>query len=882
MPSEEGFRTPRDRAGHAVPTGSGELQRWVRVKAVFLEALERPEHERSDFVIRACVDDAELRDEVTSLLASERAAASFCETPAAGILGLGVVADPGSVSRLEPGTRLGAYEVTAFLSAGGMGEVYRARHTVLNRPVAIKTVSPRLADPIAKRRLIREAQHASVLNHPNICTIYEVGDAGGMPFVVMELVEGRPLSDMLHATAPALDDALAYGTQIADALEHAHQHGIVHRDLKSSNIVVDTNGRPIVLDFGLARRLPQEAGDAPGDSTVTAQGALAGTLSHMAPEVLLGGRADARSDVWSLGVLLYELTTGGLPFTGRTPFETSSAILSEPPRPMSSRVPLAVRLVIARCLVKDPDARYQRAGEVRAALDAILRRRAWPLIGRLLVAARRRTLYGVGAALVFLAVLLSAGPRVLAHLGDSTGGRISTLAFLPLENATEDPDVEYYAEGLTDALIGQLGAAADVRLMALGSASGPPGTTQTLAAAARTLGADAILAGRLRRASDRIAVDMHLIDAARGRVLWSDTYERSAAQVLALQADIIRALAAGVRLAVRPGATDRLTTVRAVNPEAYEAYLKGRYEWNKRTHASLDRAIAHFSTAIELDPTYAPAHAALADCYNQFGTVLLGTGSPREYRPRAAAAAIRALQIDPYSAEAHAALGYVRHYDWRWDEAEQEFRRAIELNPSYPLVRLWYANLLMSRGRMEEALEQVYVARNLDPFSLIVNANVGWVLIFAGRPTEAITHLKRTLDLDSTYTQARARLVGALMAAGRFAEARDQAERLVSLTERGPDALAALAEARAKTGDAEGARSVLNELLTRAARGYVPPASIAGVYVTLGDMDEAMRWLTRAFEERSNAIAYLVGSFADTPLWDDPRFRALLARAGLE
>ncbi|HEV8509282.1 MAG TPA: protein kinase [Gemmatimonadales bacterium] len=872
MRSGDGAAPEQPEKGSTPPD---ERARWLRIKSVFLEALEHQERERTAFVKRTCGADAELRDEVLSLLASEKAAASFGETPAAGLLGLGAPADQ-PLPRLEPGSRLGAYEVTAFLAAGGMGEVYRARHTVLHRPVAIKTVNA-LADPLARRRLLREARHAAILSHPNICTIHEVGDAEGAPFIVMALVEGQPLREMLRSAVPALDDALNYGVQVADALEHAHQHGIIHRDLKSSNIVLDASGRPIVLDFGLAKRLPQVG--APSDSTVTGQGALAGTLSHMAPEVLQGGAADARSDVWSLGVLLYELITGRLPFSGRTAFETSSAILSEPPHSMPGSVPWAVRLVIERCLIKNPPARYQHAADVRDALDAIRRRRAWPLVGRLFVAARRRTLYAIGAAAVVVLASASVGPRVWERLVDAR--RISTLAFLPLENATGDAALDYYAAGLTDGIMGELGVATQLRLIAPASAARVARTTDTLAAVARRLGADAIVTGRLRHAGDRIAVDVRVIDRAQGRVLWSDTYERTAEQTLALQADVVRAIAGEVRLTFRPEGAERLTTVRAVNPQAYEAYLKGRYEWNQRTQTSLQRAIAFFTTAIDLDPTYAPAHAALADCYNQLGTVLLAAGSPRKYRPLAAAAAIRALQIDPYSAEAHAALAYVHKYELRWNDAEREFRRAIELNPSYPLAHVWYANMLMARGRMDEALAEVRLARELDPFSLIVNANVGWVLTVAGRPAEAITHLEWTLTLDSTYVQARARLFGALFAAGRYAEAREQAERLVRVTNRSPQMVANLAIVEVKLGRPNVARALLEELLARERVGYVPPPSIAWVFAALGDLDQAMAWFNRAFDERSNAIAYLGGEPANSPLRADPRFQALLAHAGL-
>jgi len=863
-----------------MPNSARDPASWPRVKALFLEALEQPDPERAAFVQRSCGADTELRDEILSLLASEKAASGFGETPAAGLLGMGAPTDR-SGSRLQPGTRLGVYEVSGFLSAGGMGEVYRARHTVLGRTVAIKTLNPSLADPAARRRLIREARHAAVLSHANICTIYEVGETDGKPFIVMALVAGQSLNDVVRTRLLTLDQALDYGVQIADALDHAHRQGIVHRDLKSSNVVLDTNGRPIVLDFGLAKRLPEGDAAAPADSTVTGQGALAGTLSHMAPEVLLGGSADVRSDVWSLGVLLYELTTGTLPFTGRTPFETSSAILNEPLHPMPRAVPLAVRLVIERCLVKDPDSRYQRAADVRAALDAIRRRHAWPLVGRLLVRARRRTLYVSAAAAVLVVLAASVGPGAWRRLAGAPNARIATLAIMSLENATDDSAFNYYAAGLTEGLIAQLGEATGVRVISQTSAAHVAHTTDTLAQVAQRLGADAVVSGRLRRVGDRVAVDARLIERARGRVLWSDTFERTADQTLALQADVVRALAAAVRLAVRPGAADRLAMVRAVSPQAYEAYLKGRYEWNRRTQASLQRALAHFKAAIALDPTYAPAYAALADCYNQFGTVLVGTGSPRQYRPLAAAAAIRALQIDPYSAEAHAALGYAQHYDLRWADAERELRRAIELNPSYAMAHVWYANLLMSRRRMDEALAEVQLARALDPFSLIVNANVGWVLAYAGRPEEAIGHLRWTLGLDSTYVQARVRLVGALMAAGRYVEAHDEAERLVRLTHRAPAMVMALASADVKLGRRAAARALLDELVKRGRTNYVPPAPIAQVFAELGDREKAVAWMNRAFEERSNAIAYLAVDPGNAMMRNDPRFQKLLARAGL-
>jgi TolB-like protein/Tfp pilus assembly protein PilF len=548
---------------------------------------------------------------------------------------------------------------------------------------------------------------------------------------------------------------------------------------------------------------------------------------------------------------------------------------------MSARVPLALRLVIGRCLVKDPGGRYQRAREVLDALDAIKRRRAWPVLGPLLISARRRTLYAAAAAVVLLPALVIAGGRLRAELEAGFVRRISTLALLPLENATGDPRADYYADGVTDALITQLGAATDVRVLSRASTARVARNAKTVREIGAQLGADVVVQGALRRASERIALDMRLLRPSDGSVLWSETYEREARDVLALQADVVRGLAVAVHLTLRPAARERLATVRAVSPAVYEAYLKGRYEWNKRTPTSLRLAVDHFTRAVELDPTYAPAHAALADCFNLLGTVVVGTGSPREFRPRAEAEAIKALQMDPYSAEAHAALGYVWHYEWRWADAERQFRRAIELNPSYSMARIWYANLLMSRLRWKEAIEQVFAARDLDPFSLIVNTNVGWVLDYAGHHEEAIAHLKQTIALDSEYVQAHWRLARALMAAGRVTEALEQGDRLLTLSDSSSPALSMVANISARAGRRDEARALLGRLLERSRHEYVPPASIADAFRAVGDVDGALTWLEKAFAERSNAVAYLDQS-DNAPLRRHPRFQALRARVGLK
>jgi serine/threonine protein kinase/TolB-like protein/Tfp pilus assembly protein PilF len=858
-------------------SGASPDDQWQRVKSVFLAAVDRPEPGRRAFVAEACRGDEEVFRQVQSLLESDESAGSFCETPAAHRLAAKTLVHVDAPPRLTAGVRLGAYEVAELIGTGGMGEVYRARDTRLGRDVALKTIPAAPFGTGSAARLIKEAQHASQLKHRNICTIHEVGECDGVPFIAMELVEGQTLTQLQRNGVLPVDDALRYAIQVADALTHAHDRGIAHRDLKSSNVMIEAGGRAVVLDFGLARRLPT-AGSL-SDSITASEHRLAGTITHMAPELLRGARGDGRADVWSLGVLLYQLVTGSLPFGGSTAFETTSAILEKAPRPPGRQVPLALRLVIDRCLDKNPDTRYQRADDVRAALDAIYSRRTWRTAGGLLLQSGRRGVHA--AAIGALALLTVIVTMLWVRPGTTVESRsFDTLTVLPLANATGDPTQDFYAAGMTGAIVSQLGAIGDVRVISPSAPAQADGVARTAVDRGRSVGAKAVVQGTLRRSPERIALDLSLLDTASGRTLWSESLDRPARDVLALQADAVRALANAAKLALRQGARARLTLVPSVRPDVYEAYLKGQYEWNRRTPASLRAAVDHFSRAIQLDPTFAPAHAGLAACYNQFGTVLVGTGSPLEYRPRAAAEAIRALQIDPNSSEAYAALGYVRHYDWEWAESEKAFLRAIELNPSNALARLWYANLLMSRRRFDESLRQAYAARDLDPFSLVVNTNIGWILHFAGRNDDAVAQLTRTVALDPQYSQARWRLADALAALRRYDEAIAQLAQALPQTNRSPSILSRLATVYAETGRADHARSVLRELLSRARVEYVPPSTIGAVYAALGESDTAIDWMERSVRERSNAAAYFAVEPAKDSLRSHPRFQALLQSIG--
>jgi eukaryotic-like serine/threonine-protein kinase len=852
-------------------------ERWQRIKDLFQEALERAPEQRSAFLAQTCADDAEARTQIERLLEAHERAGGFLETP--------VVGEAVDASRpLMTGRVIGHYEVRARLGVGGMGEVYEAYDQRLKRTVAVKLVPT--GDARAQARLWREAQHASGLNHPNICVVHEIGETEGLAYIVMEHVQGRPLAETIPEEGLPLEAALGYALQIAGALAHAHQHGIVHRDLKNANVMITPEGRVKVLDFGLARRLDDaRTGTGPESSSWTVPGAIAGTLSYMAPEVLRGQRADARSDVWAMGIVLHEMLTSERPFAGQTPFELSSAILSGPPRPLPSRVPAAVLAVVRRCLEKDPAARFPTAAELHAALEAARSGRG-PLRERLAAALPAWRPHGGRALVIAMTALVVLGgvtirgswPTLTRLAGR---GRIRSLVVLPMTNLSGDPAQDYVSDGLTESLIADLGTIATLRVTSRTTAMSYRGTRKTVPQIARELDVDAAVEGSVAREGNRVRITAQLIDAASDRHLLAQTYEGSLREILVLQSGAVRAIAGGLRAQLTPRDQTRLSLVRTVDPEAYEAYLKGRYYWNKRSEESLKKAIEHFEVAVHDDPTYAPAYAALADSYNQLGTVMLGSQPPSVMRPRAAEAAIRALQIDADVAEAHATLGYVKHYDWQWAEAERELRRALELSPSYALAHIWYANLLIGQKRFDEALAHVGTAEELDPLSMVVLTNVGWTLSYAGRPAEAVEKCRRALALDPSYVQAHWRLGDAYLSLGRFDEAIKEVETAATLTQRSPSSLTWLAIAYAQAGRRADAEAQLAELLKLASRRYVSPVRISEVYFTLGDRNRGFEWLEKAYAERSNGMAYLAVEPAYNSVRGDPRFRDLMRRVGL-
>jgi TolB-like protein/Tfp pilus assembly protein PilF len=844
---------------------AGDRGGWERTKGLFVQALESAPERREAIVSAACGGDSALRAELWSLLAADAEAGEFLEQPA--VSRLAQRADEGRLRRLAPWDRLDRYEVVSFLGAGAVSEVYRARDSRLGRTVALKL----LTDPTAHDAgawLLREAQHASTLNHPHVCTVHEVDEVDGRPFIVLEYIEGVTLHAAMRQGPLPLGTIVRWGAEIADALDHAHRRGVVHRDLKSSNVLVTPEQHVKVLDFGLARRLETDAGSNAATS-VLADASVAGTLTHIAPEVLGGGPADARVDIWALGVMLYELASGVVPFIGATTFATATAILEDTPEPLPGSVPPAFRQIIERCLSKNPASRHASASRVREALHSLAQHVAS-------TSRPSRPTRRAAVAAVLTVLLAAAGYLGSTALGVVRGAdpeAVPLLAVLPILDPSGDGSQRFLADGMTEAIVAELGRIDAIRVIAPGSTRPFGGQSDAVRAVARDTGAAQVLTGAVTRNGDRIRLAVRLTEVSSGRVVWSAEYDRHARELQALHGVVALEVASAIEIELHEDDEDRLTRIRAVDPDVYEAYLKGRYYWNQRTTESLRTAMAHYEAAIRLDPSYAPAYAALADCYNQLGTQMVGGGSPREWRPKATEAAIRALQIDPALAEAHATLGYVRHYEWEWEAAEQSFRRAIALNPSYPLARIWYANLLSARSRVDEAMAEVTAAAELDPLSPLIATNVGWVLINARRYDEAIATLTPIVARDPGYVQAHSRLAGAYSFSGRHAEAVAQAQTAGRLTG-GSASPGELAQALALAGRREEAERLWIGCWTSAADACRPARSRTSAPPSDAPTRPAVAGAVARRACDNNA--YWPSTVCDS-LRSDPRFQALLA-----
>jgi TolB-like protein/Tfp pilus assembly protein PilF len=787
---------------------------------------------------------------------------------------------------------LSHYRIAAKLGEGGMGEVYRAEDTRLRRAVALKVLPAELAGNQERlERFRREAEALASLDHPNIVTIYSVEEDRDLHFLTMQLVEGATLSEQIGEGALPVDRVIEIGESLADALRAAHDRGVIHRDLKPANVMIDAEGRVKILDFGLAKL--RQTGVEDGLSQLSTQamtqgGMVLGTVPYMSPEQVQGLPVDHRTDLFSFGILLYELLTGRRPFGGASAAAIAGSLMRDTPSPVAEirpDVPQALSEIVERCLAKDPDERFQCAADVRDALRELAVMLATgagtgrATIARPAAARPRRTRLATLVAVIVLAVLgalvTRRAPRPSPGRKDST---ISSLVVLPLENLSGDPGQDYFVDGMTEALITDLSKIGALKVISRSSAMRYKGTDKTLSQIAAELGVDAVIEGSVLREGDRVGISAQLIEIATETNLWAERYERDLTSMLRLQGEIAQAIAREVQVKLTPQEAELLAATRDVDPRVHEAYLQGMFHIRRFTPQDLATATGYFETALELEPDYALAHYGLSQALNY--SFVLGIMPPNEAGPRALAAVRRALELDDTLAEAHLGLANLKtSYEWDWDGAEREFRRAIELNPNYAEARVFFSHLLLILGRIDEADEQIALGLELDPLEPFYQAAHGVLLAHSGRYEEAIALFQRIYENTPGFGFAHQPFWRVLHEVGRLDEALEQAR--IHLTNVGePEAVAALEAGLARGGYREATRSAAEVLAAGSRLATARPIIIAALYDDAGETEKALDWIERSYENRDIDMAYLGTLMLSEPVRSHPRFRAVLERLG--
>jgi eukaryotic-like serine/threonine-protein kinase len=767
---------------------------------------------------------------------------------------------------LTPGVQLGPYQILAPLGAGGMGEVYRARDPRLGREVAIKVLPAGLVlDEERLHRFEQEARAASSLNHPNILTVHDVGMHEGSPYLVTELLQGQTLRDLLEAGPLPLDRAADYARQLASGLAAAHDKAITHRDLKPENIFVTEDGRVKILDFGLAKLRPSALPDAetatmPAMSTKT--GMIVGTIGYMSPEQVEGKPLDHRTDLFSLGVVLFEMVTGRRAFPGNS-LAALVAIMHEDPPPASALrpdVPGSMTELIRRCLAKDPGQRIQSARELLSDLDA----RATGG-GRVLP----RAGLWIAAALIALAVAIVGGVLI----NRAGGSRVDAVAVLPFASDGEAEEVAYLAAGLTDGLIAQLAQIGSLKVISRSSGELAEGANRSIRDIAKTLGVGAVVRGSLRRDRDSVRVTVTLLRAADGAAMWKKDYSGPLEGLSHIPGELALAIAGETRSELGRSERDRLERRPDVDRRAYDAYLRGRFYME---HDDLEQARAMFEQARAIAPDWAPSYVGLANYYTTLPFV--SDIPPVDVLPKARAAVVKALELDETLAEAHSTHAYIlAYYEWDWQAAEKEFRRALALQPSYADAHFSYSRFLASRGRLDESIAQVRQAVALDPLTPSLKANSALLDYFSGRYQEAYAQLQSILQKDSTDITARWGMALVQEQLGRTKEAIGILE---PISRPSLNRLSSLGHVYGVAGRTAEARAILDTLHAESARRYVPAYWFALVHAGLGERDEAAQWLERAYQERSTILAYVRIDPRLQTLRDHPRFIALVQHLG--
>ncbi len=863
-------------------------ERWRQVDDLLEQSLAQPAGDRTAFIARAAAGDDELRREVEALLAYHLDD-DYLAAPAPEVAQL-LATKSGlneALSESYAGRTLGHYRIERQIGRGGMGVVYLAHDTRLNRPVALKLLPAAFAQDAERiRRLQQEARAVSALNHPNILTIYDIGQEQGAFYLAAEFVTGVTLRARLNAGACAVV-ALDWADQIAAALEAAHQAGIVHRDIKPENVMVRPDGLIKVLDFGLAKLTGvsddpyQTATSRTGGQTQP--GVVLGTVHYMSPEQARGESADARTDLFALGIVLYELLAGYRPFTGPSPGHVLVAIQEETPPPVP-QASAAVQNVLERLLAKSPAERFQSAAAVRAALRTLEEQRvadtaeaARRLTARLSVLANllKRPAWLLALAAV---VSLSLGIVLLTRRWPVQRAAFDSIAVLPFANASADARMDYFPDGITESIIRSLSQLPDLRVMARGTVftyKGRPLDPREIGAA---LQVRAVVLGRVSHQDNRLVIDVELVNAQDGARLWGEQYLRSTSDLLAVQEEIAREISAKLRLRLTGARQQQFARRATANPEAYQRYLQGRHHFLLFTYQDGVKALDYFNQAIALDPQFALAYTGVSDLYSDFSSQYW---PPSEALPRAKEAAQRALELDDTLAEAHHSLAVSRQFaDWDWAGAEQSFKRALELNPNLTIAFSNYANLLACLGRFEEARAAAQRGCELDPLSAFAGDILCRVYLYARQPDRVLAESRRLQQVRPDFQWTAGNRALALMQQAKEAEALGEIQQAVA-AHRNDSLLALLGYAHARLGHREEALKILAELETQAKQRRVSPVYLSYIYNGLGDKTRALAQLRQALQEHSDHLSGLGVNALYDSLRREPEFAELLRGVGL-
>jgi len=887
-----------------------EPERWRQVERLYQSVLALEESKRSAFLDDSCSGDEALRREVLSLLAREERAIGFMETPAMEMMAreLAVDQERPAISHADPrqliGRTISHYRILAKLGHGGMGVIYRAEDTRLGRNVALKFLPEDSREPSALGRLRREAQAASALNHPNICTIHDVGEFDGDYFIAMELLEGQTLRERVAGKPLPANSLLELGAQVADGLEAAHIAGVIHRDLKPSNIFITSRGAAKILDFGLARKTRnkiRETNSPDGEITLTldeehltSPGEVLGTIAYMSPEQARGEELDTRTDIFSLGSVLYEMATCRPPFAGRTSALLFDSLLHHTPASASRinpEIPPELEQIISKCLQKNRDLRYQHAPEVRSDLRAVQSGTSTGLSGRDTVTSHKPLVSRTGVAIsasIFLLLAFALAfnfGKVRDWVRSTNGPRIQSLAVLPLANLTGDVAQDFFVDGMTDEVTTELARIGGLRVTSRTSTIQFKDAKKSVPQIGKELNVDAVLQGSVAHSGNRVRVIAQLIEAQSDRQLWSKSYERELQDVLTMQDELARDIAAEIRIKLTPEERTRLASPRTINPAAHDAYLRGRFLWNRRTEPELNKAKEYFNQSIVADPNYAPAYSGLADTYFYLGYAW-GHLPPREAIPIAKAAALKAIELDDNSAEGHTSLGIIKAmYDWDFPGAEQELKRAIALNPNYATTHHIYSVLLGALGRSDDAIAEMRKAVEVDPLSIPVRNMLANKLEDAGRCDDAADEFRKTMELIPNAPHLgmlHEGLARCYRSKDREKEASDEDIKSRIAFGATPKEI----EEYRKTYAISGRKGIVQHDLQASLANWekdhwhTDAFFIAMAYVELEDKDKAFAWIDKLIELRST---WLIWIYPGAPLLrDDSRFAEVKRKMGVQ